>query len=935
MKLLILLLVLFGYSHCFAQCDNEVRTNPATKNNLELPDVSGATNTLDERYENSFNWWADGFYNLTNMQYNPTQPYVDISNVQDPFSIPYYSYLVEALGAEEMNPQNGWELLLVNLGRYPDNMNPVPITTLREIPYIGLYNKYSGKFRLFVQYGYNEAPNLAVDGLKIDLFYNLVGSPTNKSTILRLGSGIDKPLDQLNHNTSLKAICPPNGSAVSQWMSADFQLTYDPCVCNIPTTLSVEFIFFSETDFELTGRSISVVDDLVQNNQISNTDFLSGVSNDNKNGYIIYEKMGSLMDDYIAEQEAYLDSLWLIERENEKIKNALLVIKIAKSATQIGLLAATGAPTFASFASKWPALNFKKVVGGVTTLDSVKTKKFWETTEKILGEWSKLIISESLKKKPDPTKPVMPTVTLTEMQFSGTLNNEDYAPSLLFSTPGSFKNNTSTIDLPVSGLPQGYPVYNQPLGVFALLETPKLKQYKYSKEIVSCEDIYIQDDADQSGDLFIGTKKTSNIENKTQFKLNSSLVYTFNPALDYNSKEVSAMYVVKSKVKNKEVGAGNEQTTEIAIKPFKSKITDASVNVNSTTINTYANEDIWHYENFGSTLQSGDTLVQNDSLVYQTEFIPINAFNNFVFELATKENSQKWVNTCFPLTGNIINGFNHEIWEDLEIYLKIKVDAEFIGSHSNGEPHVYSYIFTYKIGMEDLIPVSGPFVPNIAGSNSDLLQYPTDLVFNGTIFNGSAVAGCELIGNTYNCQSWNNIELIGNIQPSAPFNVNFIAGNEVIMLPEAQVSPSCTLYIERLLDYSNPMPESSQTYVSGFCAGTNAGLPSYKGNLPNKTVNNTSESGLSLSDDLSTNSTCSFSLFPNPTSNNATILLDNPETIVLSLKVTDITGKEIFTELKQAINGAYELNLVGFAKGVYFVTLATRGGNKTKQLIVE
>lgn len=117
-----------------AQCDNQVRTNPSTANNLALPDQIGLINSPDERYLNKFNWWNDGVYSLTNMEYNPNQPYTTIANVQDPFNVAYYHYLVEAFGAEEMNTQNGWELLMVNLGKYPDNETDAPITTLKEIP---------------------------------------------------------------------------------------------------------------------------------------------------------------------------------------------------------------------------------------------------------------------------------------------------------------------------------------------------------------------------------------------------------------------------------------------------------------------------------------------------------------------------------------------------------------------------------------------------------------------------------------------------------------------------------------------------------------------------------------------------------------------------------------------------------------------------------
>lgn len=941
MKIVISFIVVLMYSFLHAQCDNRVSTNPSTVNNLALPDIDGQVNSPDTRYLNGFNWWADGFYQLTGMQYNPTQPYVDISNVQDPFQSAYYHYLVEALGAEEMNPQNGWELLLVNLGRFPDDETQVPDSPLREIPYIGLYNKYTGKLRLFVQYGYNQPTPLAVDGLKITVFYNDIGIPTNKSTILRLGNGIDKSLDQLNISPSLSAICPPNGSAVTQWMSADFQLTYDPCVCSFPTNLSVSFNFFSTTDFKLTGRSIALDDDLVSNGQITNQDFLSNVSADNKNGYIIYEKMQSLADDYIEDMEAYQVELQITGEYNDQVDKKLLVVKIFKQVVNLGLLGATGTTGFAQFATAWPAINFLKPNGGI---DTTKSKDFFGKVEGILGEYANTFISESLKKKENPTKPVMPTVTLTEMQFSGTLTDEVYSPSILFSTPGSFKNSPTATNLPVTGAPQGYPVYNQPVGVFALLEAPKISQSISSKvATIKCEDIWEQNpDTNQDpidpqqvpDELYVGVLSYRNTENRSQFKLKAPLVYTFNPGLDYKTKSISAMYVIKTKLKENNVSTGSSGLTILI--PYRSKIYDKSINVNSSTINTYNNELIWDYSNLSSDINSGHIIFKKDSLVYTSEFIPIDAFNNYIVEVATLENDVEKTTTCSLSNGVFVNSLNQAIWDDFEVQIKLKVDVEYNSTHSNGDPHNYTYIFTYDVDNSNIIPVStGPFIPNLSGSNADILQYPATLSYQTTTFNGGVVNGCELNGTTYTCQAWNTIEINGDINITSPYTVDFIAGNTITASPESIISPQSTLSIQQLLDYSNPMPEAKSDYVYGFCNGTNLGLPSYKGNTPTKN-SNYSYGNPQFYDEIDQIETSwDFTIYPNPTSSTSTVVLSGNNETNYNVEVTDMMGKVVYTKGKRAETTQTVLDLTGISKGVYFVKVNTLLGTKMKQLIIQ
>lgn len=235
MKIVISFIVVMMYSFLHAQCDNRVSTNPSTANNFALPDIDGQVNSPDTRYLNGFNWWADGFYQLTGMQYNPTQPYVDISNIQDPFQSAYYHYLVEALGAEEMNPQNGWELLLVNVGRFSDDATPIPLATadLHSFPYIVIYNKFLGKIRVFCKFGLDQTVYEATDAVEISFRF---ANEDQYSGAMRLYAGTDRSLDLQTEVTVMTSVTKAQNFG-NKWYSTDFQIAYDPCTCFYPSKI--------------------------------------------------------------------------------------------------------------------------------------------------------------------------------------------------------------------------------------------------------------------------------------------------------------------------------------------------------------------------------------------------------------------------------------------------------------------------------------------------------------------------------------------------------------------------------------------------------------------------------------------------------------------------------------------------------------------------
>lgn len=269
-KLILTICLIHLFGELSAQCINNVNTNPpyASNNNLPIgPFGQGGADTADVKYLNGLSWWLPQGYPLTNMGFNSLNTYPDeMEWIHHVSQHSYYNYLKYDEVQKVMSANNGWELLHVNLGRYPDNQTVMSNNTaFMSIPYIILYNRYTGIARVFVRYGNQGNIGTMAQGVRIDLMYDYAGTnqSTNKvSGIFRLSEGLDVALDQESRVMKQTAVTRNNGAVVF-WMSADFQLTYDPCVCYYPSYIDAQFSFFKTSNLTLHGRQITTQENLL------------------------------------------------------------------------------------------------------------------------------------------------------------------------------------------------------------------------------------------------------------------------------------------------------------------------------------------------------------------------------------------------------------------------------------------------------------------------------------------------------------------------------------------------------------------------------------------------------------------------------------------------------------------------------------------------
>ncbi|MDX1651086.1 MAG: T9SS type A sorting domain-containing protein [Brumimicrobium sp.] len=930
-------------------CTNEVSTNHENPTNSNLPNEIEPG--YDIRFLNSFNWIP--FNSAGNLEDLQTVGLSHLGNSQYMFplmgSVPtgfsgYYDYLNNEVVMPENGQggflpshQNGWELIAVNLGFFPDGSpyTDVPGASNKHprIPYVILYHRYLEKIRVFANIGDEWAANNAYDAVRIRLTLN-GENKYEKNGLFRMHQGYDQALDQTTDMVSVGAIAEaPNDK--QRWFSADFTVSHDPCVCNFASAINLDFELVKNIDLKLYGRQISMEEPIVDaNGNLVNQDFFSGFSVDqfdsevNEGGFIMYKKMEDLFDDYISRMEDYQAELAIVQQYNEQIDKNLAIVKWVKHALDVGITAATGGSPISVALTNSLLQHASGVVGTNVTASelSERWEKVFKAAEGILGKEISTFVNNNFKKKDPPTIPEKPTVTLSEMYFKGRLTQVDPKPGPTIYTPGTY-GNSITEDLPDQHY---YPVYNDPLGVFALLKSPKIKVSE-TLEYEGCELVVVPTG---TGEDYFVAEKYSRI---TQFKLNEKLSYTFNNALDIKKSSIQASIVIDGKMANElaSVCPSCTYTNEPVLNQPK-----YNVNIESITHNV---DEVEELDETTRATQHQEL----DNISFSSIYVPINALINTVGSFGTLHEditltlgSEEAFDPVICDQDHLESNENADEDENKliidNIYLKLLINVTYEGEKSDGTPHEYTYMLTYKVHPDDISYVDeNPLYPNLSGSPGDITQYPENLFLSGANFDGSPVEGCILDGNTYTCKAWNDITVEGDFTVANGFEVKVEAGNEVTITPESTTPPEMQFSIVPVLDYSNPMPPQTDTEVKAFCNDNN----SYQANISTKSMKNKNsesenEKSLSVSNEQTE---FLFNLYPNPTNGGANAVIALKEATDARLIVTDLSGKVLMDILNgdrlNAGENQLTLDTQILARGIYLVHLTVNGERYVKRLV--
>lgn len=444
---------------CFSQCPpNGITTNPDNTDwsapiyNAPYKKNSGM---------NLFDWRQQNF-----SVFMPTFP---LSQVTSPYYFDGTALALKGLAQGENNPskydfypEDGWELLKKGFGKKSDGT--IITNEVAVGPYFILYNKYSGTIRvvgwLSSSVGYFPTMNVRL-GFKSG---NVTGifSYYNSTAI---------PLDQSSPKIYATTPAEITGAQNAPFF-ADFKVAYDACTCQFESSIAVEFVKVQNMSIDLYGRVLATgvpIDDPIVNSDLSlrRYDFLTSVYNKEEQtdksvtaGMLTYRQIGSLIYDYNSSANS-------------------------------------------TFMPSWLAEGFDILSKGTTAISKFSI----ESTAKALEATS--VVSDFLSILLGSKETTMPTVIQGEMSLSGQITNSvDQRIAIPLATPGSL-NSQNAPECCAGGPPASYyPQYNEVLGVFALLETPKVKM-RFAQ--------------------LPGTSRTKN-----EIVLTAPLKYVFNPAVNVN-----------------------------------------------------------------------------------------------------------------------------------------------------------------------------------------------------------------------------------------------------------------------------------------------------------------------------------------------------------------------------------------------------------------
>jgi hypothetical protein len=1002
-KIILFSVLLFGhfiYGQTFSTTCDENHI-PVSTNHLN-PNYSSGNVPLNsqDNFKNGYNWNNTSGFTCDDMQFASVSLVGMTALTSTQTSGGYYSYIYSSASGitRQHLPSEGWELLSVNFGKFPDAQTTDATIKFRSMPFIVLYNRYKSIVRVFVSMGPDKTINEDADAIAVNLRMNFSTSPLRVANgLLRLYDGNDRTLDQ---PTIIKEAQVVSKAVTAQgdWASADFQVAFDPCVCKYPSELYLEFSHYKSATIKLYGRATTIEDlNIVNPNSLYATprDFISGfkyqpnslLDPQNRKGSIdaglaIEKTISNILNDYESRIKQYQDALKAVNEHNEKVKQNLAVVRFAKAAIAFSV----GYGAKISDIATWNALEnaglafsmqyiangeastfddgnwfktvneaYKKIKKNVNNQTSkIDEKELFKILKMVLGEEVDLFITENFELMNAPSVPQAPTNTLsyTEMRFEGEIEVKQNWDGPVFATPGTYGYSIPNTALSGDNIFY-YPNYNEPLGVFALLEKPKFIISKTSSTPVSQQWSVVNNlTVPQQYEKFLYQTWVNNF----QFQLAAPLKYSFNNVLDIKSKNISVSISLKPKLNQVSTGG----ITRTYIEPSEVaniesiEIIDGKHEIlkngfsRIASNNNFENGSNYFGKNSNQILSTGSGVPTNYStkiIDFATPYLDVNVIKGHTFSVGFRNESIKHNTSLQPYQlieptfilnpeseGMLFNEFKFEV--------TLIVDVVYNSVNELGLNNSSTMILKYIINPSDVQSISSNLVYDLYNSSNNITKFEENLDFNNINFDGSPVKGCKLNSSTYTCQAWNDIRVFGDLSTANGYMVNLIAGNQIETFPESVISPEISLSIVPVLDYSQPMPEATPSYVASFCSKQNPAGENYQADTYNKTALDSlveSQNGVNNQTDLAiikTENELDFQLFPNPSSQLTTVIVEGNESSVTSINILDVMGKEQ-NLLIEGQNSQFNFDVSSLAKGMYFVKVNTMGASKTKQLIVK
>lgn len=863
-NLFLTFMITIGLTRAFAQnCGiNNIRTdwsNPLPQNPASLRAFE----------KNNFDWTTPNFTRYNTYQSATNNPFTIRSPFWDVSNMPAYRALAKDSNSD-FKPKDGWELIKQDMGYLSTGAVNTTFVSSR-VPYVILYNKVSGTLRFMFEpaFDINYDGN---SGFVVEL--KLVNTEENYNS-LRTVSGIlnhynptSLSLDMESKATEVRVPIP---KAIAGKMAyADFQMGYDPCTCYYSTNLEFNIAGVSTSTITLSGRALGSATPIsdkednffgYDNGQNYLNSVLTNGQNTIYNGAAIYKSWSA----YSSELSRQFGEIEKKEGQAEFLEGV-----------------GAGAEIVGTILSVYP-----KTAGAGAAFQTIG----------VMSNYFASRIRNSIE------EPVQPFAIHAELALSGNISKSDpLGQSIQIVNPGSSLSKTATEYS--NSLGYSYPVYNEVLGTFALLNKPTVNYFKSVVDnMPAIHYQYTPNDPLHAVTAGAYTK----IQKHILYLDKSSIKYAFNPALNVD-----------------------EDNTEIYVAIVTGEL--------SFTPQSYAYAD--EYQLTGVNFNQLQYNREYPKSLYKAKFISNFESLECSSPAALTNAAWNYYNSYPNINENFINENN--IYLRIMIKMKTKPNVNY----SNNINEAF-YVFTYPVNLNN---VTHDPLPKLlpTGYRRDANGAACDKVFLGPIYeNGIKRGNLQDMYSYANCNGEVNyyflapLTLTGNANTINNSTAHIYSTGDIHLYSSSgrtEISPEVHLHPQ----FDNS-PSTNGGCVSKIYSVNKDGNYNFQSfcNDENKYKSKQTSAKyetVSTEQNLVPKSfSHSLTAIPNPTSGNVVFhyKLVNDAEVILTL--TDITGQLITTLAKGSrLLGMQQevVNLDFLPNGMYLYTLETSTGYKETQRLV-
>ncbi len=872
-RLFTLLSLTFVYVSGFNQvCPSVVSTDPRNPSNPDRPEL-----------ENQFFWFPhDGNdHNSFEIQTAAnTYPYVNSPFWNFSNQLPVGQLAKEHLS--DFYPEDGWELVKVNFGKLNDGTQR---STLPSMPYMMLYNRYTGTLRVL-----GMLPNATTYWQIIKFTLSLPNflltqstTPLDATNLLSIQGNSMQPLDQETDEAVMEVIAEfPGISAVSYFFWFDVPVAYDPCVCYNDVALNIEAEVLQTWNINIQG---TLNGELVQQGtpqgdhsklvakRIINAAAATATAIATKGAIVQTSAFADLID--IFSQRPGVD---------QSTQEGLGLLQSA--------ITTTGTVFWEPGTSSWQDSEGNEM-----------KKEDWQKLFMGLGSFVNTGVSfaslNTTNNKPRTT--IVGSITA-----SGTATQTGPAgDNIYLGVPGTEWTNTldETPTSTLSGWIPEYPLYNNPLGTFALLETPKVEVI-YSRGHVAC-DKYTPPSSTQPGGLEIVDANGNPIVPYTtmtchdldisfvQAKLSTpELKYYFNPILNLDEEKTEILASLVFRKKN--IPFVDHTYCLDWIDRF-----DSGDAYNFCLECCGEGADILRERLKGLNIISGVDLNER-----YTPPVPIDYINDIITEVAFEHFS-------IGESGYVL-------------YLRLFVNFESFdfGSGMDTEPPTpkpvtNSQVFTYPV---DIIEVSQPFEIPIV----DLLNGGIGEELGGPAFQD------QVEGENFN---YGSILISGSLASSTQESAVVESSSVIRMVPGAHIQRNLNLRIGYPLAATYPQSEVTGAYVHQFCTNQLPDLVYQANTFSTRALEEVASVQEYFTSQRKTQVIPDVKVFPNPSKGVFNISSTNAN--LNGIRVFDSFGREVHTQNFFAKSKEHMVDLSLLPSGMYVVSIHVGSSFERLRIVIQ